>query len=106
IVPLRLPSCDAVICTTIRFLGWAPGSRVPSQFATIGCVSAAIAKVGTILNPSISVNPTQSTNDDTRGFFTVDLLSPTNLLLTSKTAPSIDPSRTFADCSRPHKNGQ
>jgi hypothetical protein len=30
--------------------------------------------VGTILNPSISVNPTQSTNDDTRGFFTVDFL--------------------------------
>src|ERR1035438_133193 len=72
-MPLRVPSCAAEMCTRIRFLGWAPGSRVPPQSPTIGGASTATARAGRILNPSISVNPKQSPNDDARCFFMVDL---------------------------------
>src|SRR5260370_38290722 len=64
------------MCTTIFFLGWAPGSRVPSQFPTIGVVSAAIVRAGTSPNSRIKANPKQSANspnEDARGFFMVDL---------------------------------
>src|ERR1035438_293289 len=72
-MPLRVPSWAAEMCTRIRFLGWAPGSRVPPQSPTIGGASAATARAGTILNPSINVNPKQTPNDDARCSFMVDL---------------------------------
>src|ERR1035441_1313930 len=62
------------MCTRIRFLGWAPGSRVPSQAPTIGGSPAAIMGSGMIANPGISVNPNQSPNDNARYLFMVDLL--------------------------------
>src|ERR1035437_1106828 len=74
IVPLRLPSPSVEMCTRIRFLGWAPGSRVPSQAPTIGGSPAAIMGSGMIANPGISVNPNQSPNDNARYLFMVDLL--------------------------------
>ena len=67
-VPLRLPSCEAEICTTIRFLGWAPGSRVPSQSPTIVCVAAATGTTGIVLHPSITNIPRQILNDDEQVF--------------------------------------
>src|ERR1017187_1657526 len=74
IVPLRLPSPSVEMCTRIRFLGWAPGSRVPSQAPTIGGSAATIMGAGMIANPGISVNPNQSPNDNARCLFMVDLL--------------------------------
>src|ERR1035441_1164454 len=62
------------MCTRIRFLGWAPGSRVPSQAPTISGSPAAIRGSGMIANPGISVNPNQSPNDNARYLFMVDLL--------------------------------
>src|ERR1035441_10105819 len=62
------------MCTRIRFLGWAPGSRVPSQAPTIGGSAATIMGAGTITNRGISVNPNQSPNDNARCLFMVDLL--------------------------------
>src|ERR1017187_4965702 len=62
------------MCTRIRFLGWAPGSRVPSQAPTISGSPAAIMGSGLIANPGISVNPNQSPNDNARYRFMVDLL--------------------------------
>src|ERR1017187_2614480 len=62
------------MCTRIRFLGWAPGSRVPSQAPTISGPPAAIMGSGMIANPGISVNPKQSPNDNARYLFMVDLL--------------------------------
>src|ERR1017187_8369870 len=62
------------MCTRIRFLGWAPGSRVPSQAPTISGPPAAIMGSGMIANPGISVNPNQSPNDNARYLFMVDLL--------------------------------
>src|ERR1035437_5121037 len=62
------------MCTRIRFLGWAPGSRVPSQAPTISGSPAAIMGSGMIANPGISVNPNQSPNDNARYLFMVDLL--------------------------------
>src|SRR5664280_3913756 len=62
------------MCTKIRFLGWAPGSRVPSQAPTISGSPAAIMGSGMIANPGISVNPNQSPNDNARYLFMVDLL--------------------------------
>src|ERR1035437_4924516 len=62
------------MCTRIRFLGWAPGSRVPSQAPTISGSPAAIMESGMIANPGISVNPNQSPNDNARYLFIVDLL--------------------------------
>src|ERR1700690_1107808 len=55
------------MCTRIRFLGWAPGSRVPSQAPTIGGSAARD-------NAGISVNPNQSPSDNARSLFMVDLL--------------------------------
>src|ERR1039457_4531525 len=74
IVPLRLPSPSVETCTRIRFLGWAPGSRVPSQAPTIGGSPAVIMGAGTIANPGISANPNQSPSDNVRCLFMVDLL--------------------------------
>src|ERR1035438_8983500 len=62
------------MCTRIRFLGWAPGSRVPSQAPTISGSPAAIMGSRMIANPGISVNPNQSPNDNARYLFMVDLL--------------------------------
>src|ERR1035441_4716612 len=59
------------MCTRIRFLGWAPGSRVPSQAPTIGGSAATIMGAGTITNRGISVNPNQSPNDNARCLFSV-----------------------------------
>src|ERR1035438_10474034 len=73
-MPLRLPSPSVEMCTRIRFLGWAPGSRVPSQAPTISGSPAAIMGSGMIANPGISVNPNQSPNDNARYLFMVDLL--------------------------------
>src|ERR1035441_10109605 len=60
------------MCTTIRFLGWAPGSRVPLQSPTIERVTCAIVRAGTMPNANISVNPAKSANDEARGFFMVE----------------------------------
>src|ERR1700674_293067 len=84
------------MCTTTRFLGWAPGSRVPSQFPTIGGVSAAIAREGTILNPSSNASPPHSMNEDTRDFFTADLPIHYESSSGFENGPSINPSRQFA----------
>src|ERR1039458_6060741 len=73
-MPVRLPSPSVEMCTRIRFLGWAPGSRVPSQAPTISGSPAAIMGSGMIANPGISVNPNQSPNDNARYLFMVDLL--------------------------------
>src|ERR1700675_181217 len=87
------------MCTKIRFLGWAPGLRIPSQSPTICGLSAAIAREGTILNPSINASPTHIPNDDTRDFFTADLL---NYEGSSdiENGTSINPSRQFATLAK------
>src|ERR1039457_5754285 len=73
-MPPRLQSPSVEMCTRIRFLGWAPGSSVPSQAPTISGSPAAIMGSGVIANPGISVNPNQSPNDNSRYLFMVDLL--------------------------------
>ncbi len=62
------------MCTTICFLGCAPGSRTPSQVPTMRGGSAAMVRTGAIAKPSISVNPKQSWSQSPRCLFTVDLL--------------------------------
>src|SRR5271169_5716784 len=56
------------MCTRIRFLGWAPGSRVPSQAPTMGGSAAR-----RIASPGINAN--HSPRGNARCFFMVDLLN-------------------------------
>src|SRR5580704_3074058 len=59
------------MCTTIRFLGWAPGSRVPSQSPTIVPFAALSGTVGVMLNPSTSRICRHSPSEDERVLFIV-----------------------------------
>src|ERR1700691_6587372 len=74
-VPLRVPSSAAVMCTTTRCFGLAPGSSVPSQSATIGGVSSATARYETTLGTSAIASPQQSANDEMRGVLILESLS-------------------------------
>src|ERR1039457_7561090 len=60
------------MCTTTRFLGWAPGSIVPSQ-SPMAVRASAAATAGEDANgrPRIRVNPAPSMNDDRRHILTV-----------------------------------
>src|ERR1017187_10064646 len=101
IVPLRLPSPSVEMCTRIRFLGWAPGSRAPSQAPTISGSPAAIIGSGMIANPGISVNPNQSPNDNARYLFMVDLLIELQPVLPFSDASLQPPQLSSSGCSSP-----